>query len=153
MICTLAPSFAQEDLPPYKKNKNIPAFQLQQANNATFSTSKLKKGVPTVIMFFSPGCDHCIHQFEDMVKNMSMLKSYQIVMATYQPIEELADFDRKYKISKYPNIFTGRDMNYFLPPFYQITNFPHFAFYGRSGRLNSTHEGNLSVDNMVKRLK
>ena len=104
-------------------------------------------------MFFSPGCDHCIHQFEDMQKRMKDLKPYNIVMATYQPVEELDAFNRKYQIAKYPNIVTGRDANYFLPPFYQIRNFPYFAFYDKSGKLKGTFEGNMSVDNILKKLK
>ena len=106
---------AQYQVPPYKQNKAVPGFELEQAGNKKFNTTSLKKGVPVMIMFFSPGCDHCIHQFEDMVKRMKDLKNYQIVMATYQPIEELEEFNAKYKISKYPNIITGRDANYFLP--------------------------------------
>jgi len=145
--------FAQEEIPPYKQNKNIPLFTLEQANKGTYSSAKLKKTQPTIIMFFSPGCDHCIHQFEDMVKGMKSLKSVQIVMATYQPVEELAEFNKKYQVVKYPNIVTGRDVNYFLPPFYHITNFPYFAFYDKTGKFKSVHEGNLSVENLLKKLK
>jgi thioredoxin-related protein len=126
---------------------------METVNNGVFSTAKLKKNTPVLIMFFSPGCDHCIHQFEDMRKRMNELKKYQIVMATYQPIEELAEFNKKYQISKYPNIITGRDHNYALPPFFEISNFPYLAFYDKSGKLITTHEGNMSVDNMLKKFK
>jgi cytochrome oxidase Cu insertion factor (SCO1/SenC/PrrC family) len=145
--------FAQQEDLPYKQNKNIPLFTLEQPDKAIFSSSKLKKTQPTIIMFFSPGCDHCIHQFEDMVKGMKSLKSAQIVMATYQPLEELVEFNKKYQIAaKYPNIVTGRDANYFLPPFYHITNFPYFAFYDKTGKFRSVYEGNLSVANILKRI-
>lgn len=144
---------AQYQVPPYKQNKAVPGFELEQAGNKKFNTTSLKKGVPVMIMFFSPGCDHCIHQFEDMVKRMKDLKNYQIIMATYQPIEELEEFNKKYKISKYPNIITGRDANYFLPPFYQITNFPYLAFYNKNGVLTDVHEGNMTIDNIIKKLK
>jgi cytochrome oxidase Cu insertion factor (SCO1/SenC/PrrC family) len=155
MLCflSLQTAFSQDEVPPYKQNKNIPSFELQQVNNNVFQSSKLKKNVPVVIMFFSPGCDHCIHQFEDMVKRMNDLKKYQIIMATYQPIEELAEFNKKYQISRYPHIITGRDTKYFFPPFYEISNFPHMAFYNKQGKLTGTFEGNMSVDNMLKRLK
>ena len=152
-ILSFGSLLAQEEIPPYKQNKNIPLFTLEQANKASFSSSKLKKTQPTIIMFFSPGCDHCIHQYEDMVKGMKSLKNVQIVMATYQPIEELTEFNKKYLVAKHPNIITGRDVNYFLPPFYHITNFPYFAFYDNTGKFKSVHEGNLSVENLLKRIK
>lgn len=150
---TLQTTFSQVELPPYKQNKNLPSFKMQTVGKGEFNSVNLKKNTPVIIMFFSPGCDHCIHQFDDMVKRMNDLKTFHIVMATYQPIEELAEFDRKYKINKYPNIITGRDTNYFFPPFYEISNFPYFAFYNKSGKLINTYEGNLSVDNILKRFK
>lgn len=149
----ISPSFSQTELPPYKQNKNIPDFELETVGNGVFTTAKLKKNVPVVIMFFSPGCDHCIHQFEAMKKRMNDLKKYQIVMATYQPIEELAEFNKKYQISHYSNIITGRDTKYFFPPFYEISNFPYLAFYDNKGKLITTYEGNISVDNMLKKFK
>jgi len=144
---------AQSQNPPYKQNPNLPSFKLQTVKNGVFTSSKLKKNSPVIIMFFSPGCDHCINQFNDMVKRMNDLKNYQIVMATWQPIEELAEFDKKYSTSKYSNIVTGRDTEYFFPPFYEIGNFPHFAFYNKSGKIIGTHEGNLSIDNILNKFK
>jgi thioredoxin-related protein len=152
-VITMSVAFGQADVPPYKQNKKLPVFEMETVGSGVYSTTKLKKNTPTLIMFFSPGCDHCIHQFEAMKKRMTELKKYQIVMATYQPIDELAEFNKKYEIQKYPNIITGRDANYFLPPFYQISNFPYLAFYDKSGMLITTFEGNMSVDDMLKKFK
>jgi thioredoxin-related protein len=152
-VIALKTSIAQSENPPYKQNRNLPSFKLETVNKGMFTSSKLKKNVPVIIMFFSPGCDHCIHQFEDMRKRMADLKKYQIVMATWQPIEELAGFDRKYRVSEYPNIITGRDTEYFFPPFFEIGNFPHFAFYDKNGKLVDTHEGNISIDNILQKFK
>lgn len=146
-------SFSQSELPPYKQNKKIPSFEIETVNNGVFTTAKLKNNTPVLIIFFSPGCDHCINQFEAMKKRMTEFKKYQIVMATYQPIEELAEFNKKYQIARYPNIITGRDTKYFFPPFYEISNFPYLAFYDKNGKLITTYEGNMSVDNMLKKFK
>ncbi len=146
-------SFSQQHLAPYQQNKQLPSFKIQTSGKGVFSSNQLKKNTPVIIMFFSPGCDHCINQFNDMVKRMNDLKHYQIVMATYQPIEELAGFNKKYNIAKYPNIITGRDADYFLPPFFEISNFPHFAFYNKQGKLIGTYEGNLSVNNILAKFK
>jgi thioredoxin-related protein len=146
-------SFAQSEIPPYKQTKKLPDFALETVGKGVFKTAQIKKNTPVIIMFFSPGCDHCINQFESMKKRIADFKNIQIVMATYQPIEELAEFNKKYQIQKYPNIVTGRDMNYFFPPFFEISNFPYMAFYDRNAKLVSTFEGNMSVDNMLKNFK
>lgn len=146
-------SFAQSENPPYKQNKKLPDFEIETVNKGLFSTAKIKKNSPVLIMFFSPSCDHCIHQFEAMQKKMADFKNYQIVMATYQPMEELAEFNKKYQLQKYPNITTGRDINYFFPPFYEISNFPYLAFYDKQQKLITTHEGNMSVESMLNTFK
>jgi len=146
-------SFAQTDVAPYKQSKKLPDFEIETVGKGTFKTAQLKKNTPVIIMFFSPGCDHCIHQFESMKKRIKDFKNYQIVMPTYQPIEELAEFDKKYQLQNYPNIITGRDVNYFFPPFFEITNFPYLAFYDKSGKLISAHTGNMTVDEMLKNFR
>lgn len=150
-LCTL--SFSQSGNPPYKQTKKLPDFEIETVGKGVFKTAQIKKNTPVIIMFFSPGCDHCINQFESMKKRIAEFKNTQIVMATYQPIEELAEFNKKYQIQKYPNIVTGRDLNYFFPPFFEISNFPYLAFYDRNGKLVTAFEGNMTVDNMLKNVK
>ncbi len=145
--------FSQSEVAPYKQSPHVPKFEIQQTNNTLFSSDKLKKNTPLIIMFFSPGCDHCVHQFEDMAKRKKDLQGFQIVMATYQPIEELAAFNKKYNLAQYPNIITGRDVNYFFPMFFHIRNFPYLAFYDKSGKLVDTFEGNMTIDNILQKFK
>lgn len=146
-------SFAQSGNPPYKQTKKLPDFEIETVGKGLFKKAQIKKNTPVVIMFFSPGCDHCINQFEAMKKRIAEFKNIQIVMATYQPIEELAVFNKKYQLQKYPNIVTGRDVNYFFPPFFEISNFPYMAFYDKNGKLVTAFEGNMTVDNMLKNFK
>lgn len=150
---SLKTGFSQEQLAPYVKNPRIPSFRLETVSHGEFKTEKLKKNVPTIIIFFSPSCEHCVHQMDAMMKRPADLKKFQVVMATYQPIEELAEFDKKYQLTKHPNFITGRDVDYFLPPFYQVANFPHFVYYDKSGKLIGSSEGNISVDDILKRFK
>jgi len=145
--------FAQSDNPPYQQIKKLPDFELETVNNGVYNTAKVRKNMPVIIMFFSPGCEHCLQQFESMKKRSAELKKFQIIMPTIQPIEELAEFNKKYQIQKYPNITTGKDANYFFPPFYQIANFPYFAFYDKNQQLITVHEGNMTVDEILRKFK
>ncbi|THU40743.1 redoxin domain-containing protein [Niastella caeni] len=136
------------DSPAYKRFPTVPPFTILQVDSTTFSKEKLKHQ-PTLIMYFSPDCDHCKHQWADMQKRMNDLKKYQIVMVTYQPFEEMVDFYKKQKIADYPNIKLGRDTRFFLPPFFKIQNLPYQALYDKSGNLITTFEGNVKIDKML----
>jgi thioredoxin-related protein len=134
---------------PYKKNPNLPPFELVQLDNSTLTPAQLKKQ-NTLIMYFSPDCDHCIHQMEDMNKQMNDLKKLQILMVTNQPMEQLAGFVKKYKLAEHSNIRTARDVKFQLPPFYRMQSLPYFALYDKDGKLITTFESNTKVDTLLK---
>lgn len=145
---------AQVDTTPaYKRFPTIPPFSLVQLDKKVITKESLHKNQPTIIMFFSPTCEHCKHQVEDMLKRIKDFSKFQIVMATWQPEEEMAEFYKEYGLAKYHNIIVGRDTKFILPPFYQIHNLPYLAMYDKKGRLLKTFEGNVKVDDMLKPYK
>jgi thioredoxin-related protein len=136
------------DTPAYKKNPTVPEFSLLQADSSVLTKNNLKQQA-TLIMYFSPTCDHCQHQWDDMVKHKDQLKNIQIVMATYQPLEEMQDFYKKQQIASYPNIKMGRDTEFKLVPFYRIRSLPYQVLYDKNGKLITTYEGNVKVETML----
>jgi thioredoxin-related protein len=138
------------DTPAYQKNPTVPELYLIQVDSSTFTRANLKQQ-PTLIMYFSPTCDHCQHQWADMVQHKDKLKDIQIIMATYQPFEEMADFYKKEKIAgSWPNVHLGRDTQFKLVPFYRMRSLPYQALYDRNGKLITTFEGNVKVEKMLE---
>jgi thioredoxin-related protein len=137
------------DTPAYQKNPTVPDIYLIQVDSSTLTKENLKQQ-PTLIMYFSPTCDHCQHQWADMVQHKDKLKDIQIIMATYQPFEEMADFYKKEHIASYPNIRIGRDTKFALVPFYRMRSLPYQALYDRNGKLITTFEGNVKVEKMLE---
>ena len=136
------------DSPAYKRFPTVPPFTILQADSTTLTKENLKRQ-PTLIMYFSPDCEHCKHQWADMEARMKDLKKYQIIMVTYQPFEEMVDFYKAHKIAEYSNIKMGRDTKFFLPPFFKIQSLPFQALYDKSGELITTFEGNVKIDKLL----
>jgi thioredoxin-related protein len=137
------------DTPAFKKNPVVPSLYLLQADSTTFTQVDMKHQ-PTLIMYFSPTCDHCQHQWEDMVKHKEALQHIQIIMATYQPFDEMKDFYKKENIASYPNIKMGRDEKFGLPGFFRMRSLPFQALYDRDGKLITTFEGNVKVEKLLE---
>jgi len=136
---------------PFMKTPGIPAFDLLKTDSSTHVTkADIKPKHKTIIMFFSPSCTHCQHQTEDMIAAMDSLKDVQIVMATYQPFEEMVEFNQKYSIEKYSNIKLGRDIKYFFPPFYRMKSLPHLALYNEKGLYITSFEGNQKIATLLE---
>jgi thioredoxin-related protein len=135
---------------PYRKNPGIPAFDLLKVDSSTHLTqADIKLKHKTIIMFFSPDCTHCQHQTEDIIAAIDSLKDIQIIMATYQPFEQMVEFNKKYSIEKYSNIKMGRDLKYFFPPFYKMKSLPHLALYNNKGMYITSFEGNQKVSTIL----
>lgn len=136
--------------PPFKRFPTLPPFHLLKLDSATYLTKEdVKKNRRTIIMYFSPDCDHCKHQTESILADFSKFKDIEIIMATYQPFEELKNFNEHYRMAEHPNIKMGRDEKFFLPPFYKIRNLPYLALYDKKGNLITTFEGAQKIDTIL----
>jgi thioredoxin-related protein len=145
--------FAQTDSLqlPYVKNPTFPPVRLLMTDS-TIHTIKdeLPRKRPILLMVFSPSCEHCKHEAEDLVKNIEKFKKITIVMATMLPWNEMMVFRNFYGLGLYENIYMGKDVDFFLPPFYNIKNLPFLAFYNKKGQLISVFSGSLPLDKVLE---
>jgi thiol-disulfide isomerase/thioredoxin len=156
IICFFSSSlFAQStEQPPYLKNPALPDFRILQADSLTWTTKKnLKPGKPVMIMLFSPDCEHCQTQMKIIQANKKQLAELQIVMATYQPMEKMQRFYKEYKIAEFPNIYMGRDIQYFFGPFYMAKSIPFLAIYDKQHKLARVYEGGAKIDKILEAIK
>jgi thioredoxin-related protein len=135
---------------PYLKNPTVPPFKLVEVDSVHYLTKdNLKKNRPVLMMFFSPDCEHCKHQTRDILESIAKFKDIEIVMATFQPFDEMKNFYVVYRISDYPNIYMGRDEHYLLPTYYRMQSLPFLALYDKKGQLITHFEGNQKAETLL----
>lgn len=134
----------------YLRFPTVPPFTVVGLDSSIYTKADLKKNSETIIMYFNPGCDHCRHQLDSLIANMDKFKKMQIVMATYQPMDDIKEFYKEFKLKQYPNIHIGRDSKYFFQPFYKIMNLPFLALYDKKGKLLTTFEGTTPVKKLTE---
>lgn len=135
--------------PAYKANPFLPPLEVLRPDSSIITRNDLKKQ-ETLIMYFSPDCDHCIKQMEEMDKRAKDLKKLQIIMVTHQPMPMLVDFIKKYNLKSQPNFLVGRDAKFILPGYYQMKSLPYFALYDKEGKFIAVYESNTKVDTLLK---
>jgi len=136
--------------PPYKRFPTVPPVKLLLADSSTILTKDMlpkKKGV--LIMIFSPDCDHCKHETEQIIAQIDKFKKVEIVMATFLPFDKMKEFYVHYNLKQYKNIKVGRDFTFILPSFYNFRSFPFFAFYDKKGSLIDVFEGSLPIEKLA----
>lgn len=139
---------------PYKKFPTFPPVKLLLADStSSIIKNELPKKKPVMLMVFSPDCEHCQHETEDLVKRMDEFEKVTIVMATMRPYGDMMAFREKYGLAKYKNIIMGQDIAFFLAPFYSIENLPFLAFYDKKGNLISVFAGSMPMDKVLAELE
>lgn len=152
-VTALTPATAQQKdsiVPAFKRFPNIPPFELTGLDGKKINRENLANRAGTLIIFFSPDCHHCQQQMDWIKGKLSDFDKYNLVLATYQPIEELRAFFDKYKMSGWKNLYIGRDEKFFLPPYFKIGNLPFLALYGKKGNLLTSFEGTTEIDKVLK---
>ena len=152
-ICATAFSQADSTQPVYLRFPVIPQFTVYKAPDSTaFSRDELKKKKPVVFMIFSPDCEHCQHETEQLLANIDKFKNAQILMITYLPYNEMIDFYKNYKIANYPEITMARDTKFFFPVFFKVRNLPSVFLYDKKGDFKKAFEGSVKIDSITTEL-
>ncbi len=150
-------SLAQSDSlvkAPYKRFPSVPPFKLLLPDSSThFTKEDLDRKKAVMVMLFSPDCDHCKHETEQVIKNIDALKKVQIVMSTTLPFDKMLDFYNEYELKRFNNIIVGKDEAYLLPVFYDVRNLPFLAFYNKKKELISVFSGALPIEKVIDELK
>lgn len=136
--------------PPFRRFPTIPPLKLLLVDSTTIFTDKdLKKNTPLFFMLFSPDCEHCQKETEELVERIDEFKKIQIVMASFIPIDKLKPFYENYKLDRFPNITVGYDMQRMLSTFYRISSTPFLAFYDKKGNLIEGIQGALPLSKVL----
>lgn len=151
LVILFAVSLTSQAQPMYLKQKTPPPAVLLLPDSTTKWNlkAKLDKNKPLFLIFFSPDCDHCKHETEEIIKNIDKFKGIQIVMATTMPFDAMKKFAEKYKLEQH-GITVGKDIAYVIPPYYEMKSLPYLAFYDKNKVLISTFEGSLAIPTILK---
>ena len=120
LMLTGATGFSQTDTSLiYLRFPIVPAFKLINiADSSIFTKETLKKKKPTIIMMFSPDCEHCQAETKELTAKIGLFKKAQIVMVSPIDFNYMKEFYNEYKIADFSNITMGRDPTYFLGTFF-----------------------------------
>lgn len=153
---SLVPALAQTGntaIPPYKRFPTLPSIQILLSDSSTIYAKAQIPHQPVLIIIFSPDCEHCQHETEELIAYKKQLKNVQIIMVTLEPLWKMKEFISKYKLKHYTNLVVGKDIYYILPSFYALDKIPYMAMYNKKGKLITTHEGTMPIKKVIEIFK
>ena len=140
--------------PPYKRFPSVPPFKILLTDSSTYFTKEnLDKKKSVMFMLFSPDCEHCQHEMEEIIKNIKSFDKTQLVLSTTRDFDQMREFYQQYGLDRFGNIIVGKDEAYMLPVFFGIHNLPFLAFYNRKKELISVFSGAMPIEKVIEELK
>lgn len=135
----------------YLRFPTVPPFSIIKVPDSTrFTKDNLQKKKATVIIIFSPDCDHCQHATKELTANIGLFKKAQILMASSLEYSYLKKFYEEYKIAEHPNIIMGRDPSYFFGTFFRVRSFPAIFVYDKKGNFIQSFDGSVPVEKIAE---
>jgi thioredoxin-related protein len=146
--------FAQTDTSLlYLRFPSIPPFTITTVpDSVKFTKADLHKKKATIVMIFSPDCEHCQHEVNELKAHTNLLKKAQIIMTSPVEYKFIKKFYDEYKLTDYPNIIVGRDATYMLGTFYSIKSFPTLFLYNKKGKFVKAFDGNVPIQKIAEAL-
>ncbi len=125
----------------------LPPFSMMQGNGKVFKAQYLPMGKPIIIIYFDPDCDHCKNTTKELLAKSDQFKKASIAMVTFLPVDKVIEFEKKYELKKFKNIYVGTEGNaFFLKNYYRLITMPYIALYTKNGDIVKEYrtEGSLT---------
>lgn len=147
--------YAQTDsIAPAYTHFPLPQFSVLLPDSVTWYTKKdLPKNKKTLVMVFSPDCEHCQHETELIKTNIAKFKRTQILMVTPIAFDKTKKFYEKYELKNFNNIVVGYDPKFFFTGYFKLKMFPFIAIYDKKDTLIKTFEGAVKMDDLLEYVK
>ncbi len=124
--------------------KGIAPFKIQLTNGKYTTSAALKKGIPVMIVYFDPDCDHCTVFISDLLKQAGLFKQVQLVLITYVPLQQVKTYVKSSGLDKYPQIMVGTEgTDFIVRYYYNVIQFPYLALHDKNGKLIQTFESEV----------
>jgi hypothetical protein len=134
-----------------KPKPEIPVFNLMLPDSVTiFNTQNIPEGKPSLLVWFSPDCEHCQRETAELLRSMGSLKKVNFYFLTIEPIERIRLFNDSFKLYRYPNITIGMDYKFFFPAHYQNKGVPYSMLFDRDKVLRAAFKGEVPVSKVIK---
>ena len=134
--------------------QTIPEFKVKLTNGASVSSKNAARQKPLLLIYFAPDCDHCRKLMDQLFPKMNALKNTEILMVTFESLNDVAWFENHYHTKNYPNIKVGVEQPvFFLKNYYRLEHTPFTALFDKNGKLLVSYKEFTPVNELMKWVK
>jgi peroxiredoxin len=119
--------------------KTIPTFSFQTLEGQRFSKENLEKGLPLIVFFFDPYCDHCQLQADWIVEAADDFREVQMMWVTTEMAEPTQAFkEERFGTTDLPFLHVLLDTEFMFDGYFGYSEVPSMYVYDRNGKLTKS---------------
>jgi thiol-disulfide isomerase/thioredoxin len=133
------------------KGVELPSFNLLLLDSTThLNTNQIPSGKLTILLYFSPDCDHCQRETDSILHNMKSFERVQFYFVTNDPMDRMRVFNQYYKIYNYKNITLGQDYNFYFITHFKTNGPPYMVIYDQDKKERATFIGQADINKVIE---
>ncbi|WP_158622609.1 peroxiredoxin family protein [Pedobacter sp. KBW06] len=131
--------------------QTLPNFTFYNLDSIATTNNFIPKDKPICIFYFNADCEHCQYGAKEINKNIVLFKRTQIVMVSFNSIQEIKQFKKEYNLI-YPNITFLQDPKHEFKQWFGKTNVPAVFIYNSKHDLVKEYHGETKIEAITKHL-
>lgn len=129
---------------------NMPDLKLMLMDSTTIlNTRDIPTGKPSLLIFFSPDCEHCQSETRDLLKKMDSLKKVNLYFITIDSLQRMKVFNGYFGLHKYPNVIVARDYTYSFASHFPKVVPPYTVLYDKYKRARVVMSGEAEASKII----
>jgi thiol-disulfide isomerase/thioredoxin len=135
-------------------SQTLPDFKVRLTDGTTVSSAKNLGKKPLLVIYFAPDCEHCRKLMDQLFPKMAAFKNTEILMVTFESLNDVAWFENHYQTKKYANVQVGMEVPvFFLKNYYHLEHTPFTALFNKKGKLMVSYKEYTPVSELIKWVK
>jgi thiol-disulfide isomerase/thioredoxin len=131
----------------------VPVIDLSLTDGRRLTNQDLVPGA-FVLVYFSPDCEHCKQFITGLIQKEKLVRSKQIVLASFVEVNTLKTFEEAIGLRKFPNVRLGSEgESYRIARGMSIKKFPFVALFDGSRKLVRTFEGEQPMGQILEAIE
>jgi len=137
----------------YDLNLNtLPQFSfINSLNHNIYSDDSIQIDKSCLIISYNSDCEHCQYEVEQISKHIEQFRNYQVLMISFEPIENILAFREKYKL-KQPFIIFLQDPKLQFDDIFGNSPIPTSFIYNKDKKLVKQFKGEVKTEALLKYL-
>ena len=132
-----------------KTTSFLPEFSFLTLDNQEFKNGDISKGHYVIFIYFSPDCDHCHYQAQDIKDNIGSLQDVQILFTSNDANENIKLFVSEVELENELNVHFLCDPKKTYYDLFEPGIIPNIFVYDKNHKLLEHFEGQTEVKEIL----